>query len=278
MMPTLRNFSLAVAAALLPALPMTGGVGAARAATQDEVVQATILPGWQTRDGSRIAALRLRLAPKWKTYWRAPGDAGIPPSFDWSGSQNLGGVRYLWPRPVVFHTNGMQTIGYHDELVLPIQIVPRDPSQPVVLNGTVDLGVCNDICMPAALTLTARLEGPGAPDAAIRAALADRPVPGREAGLSAISCSVQPSDDGLRVTARMALPPVGRDETVVFEAGPDIWVDQTESSRKGGELLAAADMVADNRAPFALDRSGVTVTIIGPDRAVEIDGCPAPQP
>ncbi|MFT4149392.1 MAG: protein-disulfide reductase DsbD family protein [Paracoccaceae bacterium] len=248
----------------------------ALAATQDEVLQATVLPGWQAQDGSRMAALRLKLAPAWKTYWRAPGDAGIPPSFDWSGSENLGSVRYLWPRPVVFHTNGMQTIGYHDELVLPLQITPRDPSQPVVLRGRVDLGICNEICMPASLEVQARLEGAGAPDAAIRGALAARPSTAREAGLSAIACSVSPSANGLRITAQMAMPRLGGDETVVFEAGPDIWVDEAQTTRTGGHLVAEADMVADSRAPFALDRSNLVVTVIAPDRAVEIRGCPAP--
>ncbi len=264
-------FGLAALAMFVAGFAQPGG-----ATTQDEVLQAVLLPGWQQADGARMVALRLDLAPKWKTYWRAPGDAGIPPAFDWSASDNLRAVRYHWPRPTVFTTNGMRTIGYHDRLVLPMEVIPRDPSLPVVLRGRVDLGICKDICMPAAVEVTARLEGRGAADATIRAALDDRPRSGREAGLSAIACAVEPSKRGLNLTARMALPPVGADEAVVFEAGPDIWVDETATRRQGGELTAMAEMIADDRAPFALDRSAVTVTVIGPDRAVEIRGCPAP--
>ena len=63
------------------------------ATTQDDVLAGTLLPGWQIEGGGQMAALQLTLAPGWKTYWRSPGDAGIPPSFDWSGSQNVKSVR-----------------------------------------------------------------------------------------------------------------------------------------------------------------------------------------
>ena len=266
--PTL-GLGLALGLTALSAAP-------AMARDQKDVLQAAILPGWRTEDGARMVALRLDLAPKWKTYWRAPGDAGIPPSFDWSGSENVKSVRYHWPRPVVFKTNGMQTIGYHDRLVLPVEVVPRDASKPVVLRTRVDLGICNEICMPAAIELSARLEGPGAPDRMINEALADRPATAGEAGLSGIACTVEPSKDGLTLRARMDMPSLGADETVVIEAGPEIWVDETDTRRTGGALMAEAEMISDDRAPFALDRSTLTVTVIGSDRAVEIKGCPAP--
>jgi DsbC/DsbD-like thiol-disulfide interchange protein len=76
-------------------------------------------------NGGHMAAVELQLAPGWKTYWRSPGDAGIPPSFDWSGSENVKSVRLHWPAPEVFEANGMQTIGYHERLVLPVEITPR---------------------------------------------------------------------------------------------------------------------------------------------------------
>ena len=67
------------------------------------------LDGWRQPDGSRLAAVEIRLAPGWHTYWRVPGDAGIPPSFDWSGSSNLASVAYEWPRPEIFDSFGMRT-------------------------------------------------------------------------------------------------------------------------------------------------------------------------
>ena len=75
----------------------------------------------------------------------------------------------------------------------------------------------------------------------------------------------------------MVLAQQGAEETVVFEAkNPAIWVSEAETARKGGTLTASADFVASNGAPFALDRSGVTVTVLRQGGSVEILGCPAP--
>lgn len=261
----------ALALSALLALPT-----AATALSPEDVVTAGVLTGWETADGTHMAALHLRLAPEWKTYWRAPGDAGIPPLFDWSGSQNLSSVRLHWPRPVVFSLNGMDTIGYHDELVLPIEVTPADPSRPVVLNLRMDMGVCNEICMPASVVVEAELVPPGASDLAIKAALADRPVAAGLAGVGTVECAVEPIQDGLRVTARMELPSQGASEKVVLEAGREgVWVSEAMTERQGQDLVAMAEMVPPEGAPFALDRSAMVLTVIGPDRAVEIRGCPA---
>jgi DsbC/DsbD-like thiol-disulfide interchange protein len=248
----------------------------ALATTQEDVLAAQLLPGWRMQDGTQMAGLQLTLAPGWKTYWRSPGDAGIPPSFNWSGSQNVRSVRIHWPAPSVFHANGMQSIGYHDQLVLPIEVTAIDPSLPMQLSARVDLGICDEICLPASVTLSTNLTTPGAPDASIKAALGQRPSTASEAGVAAIACKVDPIADGLRVTATIAVPG-GGDEIVAFETGdPSVWIAESAESRIGGTLTAVTEMVDTSGAPFALDRSGVTVTILSAGRAVEIRGCPAP--
>ena len=47
-----------------------------------DILDARILTGWQRTDGKHVSALHIELNDGWKTYWRAPGDAGIPPHFD----------------------------------------------------------------------------------------------------------------------------------------------------------------------------------------------------
>lgn len=253
------------------------GVQAGLASTGEDVVSAELLPGWQTKNGQHVAALSLQLLPKWKTYWRSPGDAGIPPEFNWSGSQNVKSVRVLWPSPSVFHSNGMRTIGYHDAVVLPLEVVPIDPSKPVQLKAQVDMGVCKDICVPAQIDVQGLLGGIGQKSGAISAALHELPQEARAAGVGKISCSVSPVSDGLRLTASMVLAVQGAEETVVFEARDrSIWVSEAETSRSGNVLTASADFVASGGAAFALDRSGVTVTVLHEGGSVEIKGCPAP--
>jgi DsbC/DsbD-like thiol-disulfide interchange protein len=253
---------------LLAALP---------AQAEEPLVQGEILHGWQTRSQGQMAGLHLQLAPGWKTYWRAPGDAGIPPVFDWSRSDNVEAVRIHWPAPHVFTLNGLRTIGYSGDVVLPIEITPRDPGRAVHLRGAVEMGVCSDICVPATLTFDATIEGQGAPHPAISGALASLPHSGQDAGVSAIHCTVEPVKDGLRVEARLTLPSTGGEETVVIEAGqPGVWVDQAQVSREGRTLTAVTEMVGPTAAPFALSRDAMVVTVMGRDRVVEVRGCPAP--
>jgi DsbC/DsbD-like thiol-disulfide interchange protein len=171
----------------------------------------------------------------------------------------------------------MQTIGYHDRLLLPVEIVPRDPALPVVLSLRMDLGVCDEICLPATVVLRSELVSPGAPDAGIDAALTARAATAREGGISAVVCTVEPIADGLRLTARMRLPDPGTTEVVAVETSdPAIWVAEAQTSRSGGELVAVTELVAPDGAPFALDRSGLTLTILAAGKAVEVKGCPAP--
>lgn len=247
------------------------------AMTQDEVLQASLLPGWRMESGHHMAGLSFVLAPGWKTYWRRPGEAGIPPEFDWSGSENVASVRVHWPSPVMFHTNGMQTVGYKGGVVLPLEVQPKVPGAPMHLKARISMGICKDICMPAQVTVSADLAAPGAESDGIRAALMARPASGGGAGVGRVSCAVEPIADGLRLTATVEIAARGGEEAVVIEPGdPSIWVSDSQTLRQGGVLTSVSEMVASSGAPFALDRSALRLTVLGGDGAVEIDGCPAP--
>ena len=260
---------------VLLALLTTTAVAVAQ--TQDDVIHAKVLSGWRMDDGHYMAGLQLALAPDWKTYWRSPGEAGIPPVFDWSGSHNVASVQLHWPNPTVFEINGLRSIGYLNGVVLPVEITPVDPALPVDLVLQLQVGVCHDICMPANLKLAGRLEGAGARDQSITAALNDGPVTATAAGLRGIGCDLAAIDDGLHITAHMTLPELGGEETVVFEtANPAVWVASAEANRSGGVLTASTDLVPPNGTAFSLDRSTVTVTVLSHGHSVEIKGCPAP--
>jgi DsbC/DsbD-like thiol-disulfide interchange protein len=244
----------------------------ALAQSQADLVQAGVLTGWEMPNGHYMAALDLQLAPHWKTYWRAPGEAGIPPTFDWAGSTNLKSVQFHWPSPQVIALNGMKSIGYLNELVLPVEVVAQDPTKPVTLALEMDLGICHDICMPAHLTFAATLQGAGAKNARIESALAD--MPQQAAGAT---CTIAPIADGLRLQAYLTVPPLGPEETVVFETNdPQVWVAEAQTARQGGVLSSSTDLVPPTGAPFTLDRSTVIVTVLAQGEAVEYRGCAAP--
>ena len=238
-------------------------------------VTATLIDGWQQADGTRVSAVRLTLAQGWKTYWRAPGDAGIPPSFAWNGSRNLSAVAVSWPTPKVFGQNGMRSVGYSGVVTLPLSIVAKRADKPVDIALKMNIGVCSDICVPQTLTLKGTLDAVGAtPVPAIAAALAERPYSAEEVGAGGTFCGLSPTEDGLRITATMTLPPTGGTEYVVIEAGrPDVWISEATTQRSGNTLTAQADMVANGSGAFALDRSAIRFTVLGSAHAVDLLGC-----
>lgn len=108
-------------------------------------------------EGKVLAGVQIRLDPGWKTYWRTPGDSGVPPSFDWSGSKNLKEAQVLYPAPRRFADASGTAIGYEDEVVFPIKITPERANEPVELKLNVDYGLCKNLCIPNAASLSIEL-------------------------------------------------------------------------------------------------------------------------
>ncbi|WP_298850723.1 protein-disulfide reductase DsbD domain-containing protein [uncultured Ruegeria sp.] len=247
-------------------------------AAQDlgDVVHLDVLDGGRTANGTYLTALKLTLKDGWKTYWRAPGDAGIPPEFDWKQSSNVGQVEITWPAPEIFDQNGLQSIGYQNQLVLPIEITPRNPAKPVRLQGEMDLGVCKDVCIPERLDFDHTLDAGADRNPAIAAALAQRPYSAREARVTNATCNLTPTKDGMRIEARVTMPSAGGREVAVIEPGnPVLWASQPVSQRQGDTLVAEAEIINASGAPFALDRSEIRITVLGANHAVDIQGCSA---
>lgn len=231
----------------------------------DSIVSAEILPGWRQPDGTHVAALRIDLAPGWKTYWRAPGDAGIPPQIDLSGSEGIRSMQSYWPTPEVFETSGLRSVGYHDSVVVPIELTGDET---MLLKGEAFIGVCDDICIPAVLSFEAELTSGGTRDGAIIASLMDQPITLNDQPV----CKIAPLSDGLQVTFTMP-PPVPQNADVVIEAQDGIWVSDPVTWQEGGTLMARSDMLGPDAGPFALDRSQVRVTLLGAGQATEMLGC-----
>src|SRR5579864_4105414 len=104
--------------------------------------------------GSRSGAVLMggitfQLQPGWKTYWRTPGDSGVPPRFDFSKSDNVEAVTVLWPAPTKFDDGaGGTSLGYLHQIVLPLRIVAKNADKPVTLRAAVNYAVCAKLCVP----------------------------------------------------------------------------------------------------------------------------------
>ncbi len=149
----------AVSAALIavPAVMLGGGFTTASAGSatswqaQNYVKTRLIIDkaDWQNQQDALMAGIHIKMDEGWKTYWRYPGDSGLPPRFDWSGSKNLKKALVLWPAPTRYKDSAGSSIGYKKEVIFPVLIEPKDPSQPVDLTLKMEFAVCADICIPA---------------------------------------------------------------------------------------------------------------------------------
>jgi DsbC/DsbD-like thiol-disulfide interchange protein len=128
----------------------------------------------ETIQGRWRAGLDIRLDEGWKTYWRMPGDAGVPPQFDWSRSRNVKSVTVLWPAPKRFTDKAGETVGYKDRVVFPLDVVAKDPAEPINLALDAFLGVCEVICIPVKLDLSLMQSAASPADESLIAAFAAR--------------------------------------------------------------------------------------------------------
>ncbi len=217
------------------------------------------------------AGIEVKLDRGWKTYWRYPGDAGVPPRFFFTGSENLRSAKVLWPAPQVFSDESGYSIGYKDSVIFPLQVTPKEPGKPVKLRLKMEYGVCEKLCVPAEgraeLTLTGEA---GAHDAALAAAEARVPkaVSPREAGLvtKRVTGGVAPL-----VYADVAVPE-GKNVDLLVEGPNPEWalpIPRPAPGAPPGHRHFAFELQGmppgvDPKGPFEL-----TFTIVGADRVIE---------
>jgi DsbC/DsbD-like thiol-disulfide interchange protein len=146
---------------------------------------------------SLLAGIEIKLKPGWHTYWRYPGDSGVPPRFRFPGSDNLAGVNVLYPAPQAFTDETGTTIGYIEHVIFPLLVTPRQDGKPVKLRLKADYAVCERLCVPVDTTAELMLPGGSAEtDAALAAAQARVPKmeSAAQAGLTArrITATLKP--------------------------------------------------------------------------------------
>lgn len=144
--------------------------------------QARLIAGHASRGDktSLYAGVDVAMPGGWKTYWRTPGDAGgVPPDFDWKGSDNLASATVLYPAPHRIHDKAGDVVGYKNAVLFPVLVTPKDPSKPVTLQGKVQYGICKDICIPAEADLQLVIPPDVGTSAELNESLAR--VPGKQA-------------------------------------------------------------------------------------------------
>lgn len=224
--------------------------------------QVQLHSGWAEPDGRRIVGLRMDLAPGWKTYWRSPGAAGIPPRFDWTGSRNVADVNVVFPRPEVFQSFGMQTIGYSGQMILPIAVTAEDPNRPLRLRLSLSYGLCEEICIPARQDLALDIMPGDQPDGAaiIQTALSEAPIPAAAAGMRTDACDLKPTESAFEARIALDEPPTAAPIVVAESEGA--YFGEMVSSIENGALVARGEM---QMAGDWIDRSALRLTVLSND-------------
>lgn len=265
------NSSACLLAASIAAslLPLTSAF-AQELETTDSIVQVRLLEGWREPDGSHYAGIQISLAPGWRTYWRAPGDGGIPTHVSWEGSSNMKDAQIHWPRPGVFRTAGMRSVGYSDNVVLPVHVDPRTAGD-IDARLTLTLGVCKDICIPVRLTLDQTLPSEGSAEVTpITAALDMLP----QKADASLYCTIHQTDEGYKLDLAAMLPQLdGRGETAVVELpGQDVWISEPDFNRDDDWIISTVRMVDFSKAD-QIDLANLRMTVLTTTSAVELTGC-----
>lgn len=246
--------------------------------------RARIISGGPVFEGSSAGSgdakwqigLQIKLDSGWKTYWRMPGDAGVPPRFDWSRSENVGDVSLEWPAPGRYSDEYATTIGYTDEVVFPIVITRKDQSAPAIVRVDLDYAVCKNICIPAHATLAINLASESTVHVENQMLInafrqrVPRPASSREAEMASVSLTGE--GDGARLVIDLKIrdgaPP----------ATPKIFVEGPEAFFFGNPDPEDADDASTHRmtvpvhgvtAQTPLSGKRITLTVVDGDRLVE---------
>jgi DsbC/DsbD-like thiol-disulfide interchange protein len=129
-------------------------------------------------EGKTLLALELDMPMNTKTYWRVPGESGIPTELDFAGSSGVAAHDFIWPYPLIERKGGYTDFVFYGPTVIPIEL-SVESSRPVI-KAAVLMGICSDICVPAtaafSLTLDIGIADPGQ-NLRIAQAMALTPLP-----------------------------------------------------------------------------------------------------
>ncbi len=120
--------------------------------------------GQDAGDGRVRAMLDIDLKPGWKTYWREPGESGIPPTITVRPAASAK-VAFEFPAPEHVSDPYGGFTGYAEPVRLPVML-PSGASEAEVF-----LGVCQQVCIPVSASFS--FSGDNAPSP-LHAAMVDQ--------------------------------------------------------------------------------------------------------
>src|SRR5262245_59603176 len=268
-----RSLRTALAACVISAAWATVGQAADESPWSDDVRSATRIVAGSGRNGDAQlrAGVEIKMQPGWKTYWRYPGDSGVPPHFDFSGSENLKAATVFYPAPHRFTDETGQTLGYKESVVFPLVVSALEPGKPVRLRLKIDYAVCEKLCVPAEgraeLTLTA---ADSALDSVLAAAEAHVP---KQVTAAQLGLTVRRVTNGAKPLVAVDMgAPAGKPIELFVEGPTPQWalpIPKPVKSAPAGRAQFSFEL--DGLPPGVDPKTPVdlTFTVVTGDRAVE---------
>lgn len=238
---------LFVAALLGGLTPAWGAEGDASPWSESGDAKVRLVRGGGLQDGAYRTAVEIRLAPGWLTYWREPGDAGVPPVFSFAGSDNLDTAKVGFPAPDRIVEAGAEAFGYRTGVDLALTVTPKDPRRPVRLDMSLDYAICAQICVPAKAHAVLELM-PGAPsefEPQVAAAFAALPRPLAAGKTAPYSLEAEPG--AAHPSWRLSWTDPARAPADVFVEAPEGWyvTSRPTAGAPAGFTLAAVERPKD---------------------------------
>lgn len=271
------------AAATLTGLFTLSPVSAQNASGWDQEphTAARLLAGATVKTASATlirAGIEIKLDPGWHTYWRDPGDSGVPPAFDFSGSDNVKTATVKWPAPKRFPDGaGGQSIGYVDHVILPVLVARNDAAKQAALRLKLDYAICSNLCIPTEAKLQLTLDGHGAEDRVLEQAevrvprlVALGPSAGAGKSLAILGVHREPGTPHDRVVVHVTAA-IGVPVELLVEGPTPDWSLPQPQSNGGQGTTRRFTFDLDGLPPDATPKGAeLTLTAVTADDAIEV--------
>ena len=240
----------------------------------DGLKKIEILGGWGKSDGSIVYGLKISLNEGWKTYWHTPGPFGFKPQFDFEGSLNIINLNVLWPSPKIFGSSSFETIGYENEVILPIAIKAEVDSDPINLKIKGSIGICYDVCMPIEFEAQSGLKIISKEiNTDLLAALANLPLSPSDLGKKNARCSITFSPTGFKIGAD--IPYLEKASSSIFfsimDYRSELSIEQPKLYNPGKTLYAVGEW--RDKINLKINGDLITITQLDEGQVIEQKGC-----
>ncbi|MHC4049131.1 protein-disulfide reductase DsbD domain-containing protein [Bradyrhizobium sp. 25ACV] len=221
-----------------------------------------------------LGGIAIQLQQGWKTYWRSPGDSGVPPRFDFSKSDNVEAVTVMWPAPLKFDDGaGGHSIGYHNQIVLPLRIVAKAADKPVTLRAEINYAVCEKLCIPVEASAELGFNSVASTeDANLRAALDTVPKPANIGDPNPLTIRDVKRDGATKVTVDVVTPDARNVNLFVEGPTPDWALPIPAPVKDSPAGVKRFSFELDGLPPGARpDGAALKFTLVGPEKSYEFN-------